>query len=294
MPPTTTTITLTLTGSALSNSPNQNIGDKVPLGAIVGGVAGGILLALVCLVGWRVRRSRMTHRRGEEVRKNASFTRQNTLRNSSTVTSTLCSDSPPAWTPTATKVKFAMPDKEMEEILASADSQVGAIMFKAEPESIEKEESGTGGKPSMTPSRPKALKASRSSNRHQRAKSASGRPSELGNVKLPIPPPPAVPARIPRHKVSTVSSGSYYSLESGEEYPSRGPARIHSVVSALGNLSDTRSPMPLATRNSISSSMWSFLSRTSRGGRAPSNRLSQATSNSAYSQPEEPIVGVAY
>ncbi|KAF9267713.1 hypothetical protein L218DRAFT_642418 [Marasmius fiardii PR-910] len=202
MPPTpafsTTTVTLAPTVSAAPQSPNANVADKadtIPLGAIVGSVAGGILLALISLLGWMAWRKTTLHKRAKE--KAASLTRQNTLRNSSDKLRPYS----PAWVPgpTSTKVKFAAtPEKGIDrDIPSSADHNAEKTKMEFK---LKKGDNGLGGKASMTPSRPKALKAPRSLKQHH---STSEYSSELGNVKLPIPPPPTLPSRLPRHKAST-------------------------------------------------------------------------------------------
>ncbi|KAL0575174.1 hypothetical protein V5O48_006796 [Marasmius crinis-equi] len=305
MAPTTPT-TPTVTPSAISNaSLSKPPKDVVPLGAIVGGVAGGVLLAIIALAAWKIWRRSMKRKRAKE--ENVCITRRNTLRNRNTsTTSKLRSYSPLVWAPPATKVKWAATEKDVKDTPMSSDDQMtektkaeekprpGLIMSTLK--SKEKDGEASGGSSPTTPSRPKPLKSSRSAGRSAMRQGSRRPPDLAGDVKLPVPPPPtSPPLRAPRHRPSTISSGSYYSLESGEEHPVPRPPRLQSVLSAMGNLSEARISASNGNRLSVSSSMWSFFSRNSRVMRGGgSSRFSQATSNSAYSQPEEPPVGVAY
>ena len=229
-------------------------------------------------------------------------TRRNTLRNKR-ASAKPQSQSALFYTPPVAKnqVKWAasekdrpMPtgDKVVERTKAEVPAKPGLTASTMKRKDSDTESSAP---PSPTlPSRPKPLRSGKPAG--QAVKEASRRPAHLaGDVNLPIPPPPtSPPLRAPRPKPSTVSSRSYYSLESGEEHPNSRPPRLHAVVSALGNLSEGRTSGP-GNRMSVSSSMWSFFSRNSRGARTVgSSRYSQATSNSVYSQPDEPVVGVAY
>ncbi|KAJ8072520.1 hypothetical protein AAF712_011188 [Marasmius tenuissimus] len=286
------------TSNAAFQPPSND--DEVPLGAIVGGVAGGVCLAIIAMLVWKIWRRSMKRTRIEE-QETVCITRRNTLRNKR-APAKLQSQSPMLYTPAAAKVKWAASEKDtpmpadcnLVEKKPKVEASVKPGLTVSTTKSKEKDNEPPGGSPT-TPSRPKPLRSTKSAG--QEAKRASRRPADLTpDVKLPIPPPPtSPPLRAPRHKPSTVSSRSYYSLESGEEYPNSRPARLHSVLSALGNLSDVRTSVHGGNRASVSSSMWSFFSRNSRAARTvASSRYSQATSNSVYSQPEDPIVGVAY
>ncbi|KAK1217239.1 hypothetical protein PQX77_020088 [Marasmius sp. AFHP31] len=297
-----TTITVSPTSTPPSHPapqhPNNN-NDEVPLGTIVGGVAGGVCLAIIAMLVWKIWRRSMKRTRTRE-QETVCITRRNTLRNKR-ASAKLQSQSPVLYTPAAAKVKWAASEKDtpmppsykvVEKPKVEGSAKPGLTVSTTKHK--EKDNESPGGSPT-TPSRPKPLRSAKSAG--QGVKQASRRPADLTpDVKLPIPPPPtSPPLRAPRHKPSTASSRSYYSLESGEEYPNSRPARLHSVLSALGNLSDVRTSIHGGNRASVSSSMWSFFSRNSRVARTVgSSRYSQATSNSVYSQPEEPIVGVAH
>ncbi|KAJ7582451.1 hypothetical protein C8J56DRAFT_1055515 [Mycena floridula] len=98
---------------------------------------------------------------------------------------------------------------------------------------------------------------------------------------------------------SHVSSSSMHSTETAEQRPTA----IQMLLNALGNL-ETGTRISAGSRTS----MWTFLSRSSRGGtrlsQATSGRFSQATSASMYSQDDpveeaarpisKPVVGIAY
>ncbi|KAK7051005.1 hypothetical protein VNI00_005117 [Paramarasmius palmivorus] len=288
------------TGSTRQGSRN----DEVPVGTIVGATAGGALLAVLAVVAWKVwrrslKRKRTRARWNEEALR---VTKENTKQNSASGTTKTRSrsHSPVFWAPPPSKVKFAAATKGDE----TSSTPSLATNDKSSHAAGDKEKGTMANPPVITPSKPRPLKSSKrlaDANKTTNKDSQSG--SSDTNVSLapsllpqpPPPPPPPRAARRPRHKASTVSSGSYYSLESGEEHNGSRTGRFHSVISALENMSDVTGPRSSAGGNrlSVSSSLWSFLSKNSRGGRGPPSRISQATTNSAYSQPDEPEVGVA-
>lgn len=122
------------------------------------------------------------------------------------------------------------------------------------------------------PSKPRPLRAAK----------APIHKAEAGELEKPRrPPSPAPVARIV-HRSSTISSESVYSAESGEERQGRAPSLLLAALGSLGNSVDA-ARMSWSERLSTST-YWSFISRSTRGGR------SQGSSGSGsvyYSQSEE-------
>ncbi|ESK88782.1 hypothetical protein Moror_17116 [Moniliophthora roreri MCA 2997] len=275
-------------------SQQGNGANKVPTGVIVGATGGGALLAVLMVVAWKVckrsmKRKRTRERWNEEALR---VTKENTRQNTIPGSSKSRSHSPIFWAPTPTKVKFAAPN----EIKNPSTSTLG-ITEKSLHSKGTKGKGTAENAATVMPSKPRPLKSSK---RAEGVKTASpSHQSSPSPVTVPLPSPPPLPprvARLPHRKPSNISSRSYYSLESGEDHNgSRTGSRFYSVLSALGNVSDVAGPRSSGggNRMSVSSSLWSFLSRNSRGERGPPTRLSQASSTSAYSQPEESVVGLA-
>ncbi|KAF8212532.1 hypothetical protein K438DRAFT_1958251 [Mycena galopus ATCC 62051] len=191
--------------------------NKLPVGAMVGGLAGGVvaaILGLACYMLWAKATQRVKENRKREAdaqHKTKSNTRHNAL---TKPWPAVASYRPMLLRPADTKVKFT-----------------------------EKPKGGDGLK---TPSAPKPLRSAKQ------------------KTKTPAPPPMAGVPRLP----STVSSVSMYSAASAEEHQVRVPT---SLILALGSIE-------------------AALTRASWGDRKGPQRVSQATSGSAYSQD----VGVAY
>lgn len=299
----TTTVDSDLPGTTTLPNPQQKSGSRttMPVAEMAGGIAGGVLLAILAFSGWRLWRRSVKRKRRQEMALHISKeTKHNTKHNAtstgSSPSSTVKKTQPPTvfWAPSPTKVKFAPERSEANDSKTSELKGSGVIAPTLKTKEKEKD---TVVSPSIPkPSMPKALKSSKTAPSSYRSPS-SNPSSSSKDIPPPPPPPPARhPARRPKHKPSTISSGSYYSLESGEASEMGRPAGLQSMLSALGNLSEvgTRSSTNHPHRLSVSSSMWSFLSRTSRAGRGPASRFSQATSNSAYSQSGESEVGIAW
>lgn len=281
----------------VSASPIPQQTQTVPVGAIAGGAVGGVCLAVVMVVAWTTwgrsiertkAKQQMEAVRDEYIqiinkltrRQDAHrITRKNTAHNAHALSKPRThSYRPIFWSPPPPgKVKFAneKPLNDKDTLVANDKRDAPATVI---------------------PSHPKPLRSAKSEGSRDAAQIDAtdlNRPRTQPRVSSPLVPPPPL-----LHKQSNVSSGSEYSVETGEAHQTRTPRHLLAALGNLGSSSGAQgSEVPRNSKYSATSN-WTFLSRSSNGQKGTqSNRVSQATSASLYSQPDDPTavpVGVAY
>ncbi|THV08058.1 hypothetical protein K435DRAFT_772364, partial [Dendrothele bispora CBS 962.96] len=269
---TTTTVVIHQPTTASTSSTQVN---TIPVAAIAGGTVGGVVLALIILWAWQVwgRSIKRTDAKKKKETDALRITKQNTMRNAYAFSNPHShSYKPLFWPPSDAKVKFATPDRSESPNMKSK----GLMMPREVVPVITK---------------PKPLRSS-----------GGGDSSKSPETEIPAPTmteikPPA-PARIPRNSPNTTRTArttTACSTGSAEERVKQ--SAFHSLITALGSDAGQNTPRTsqLSGTNRLSTtSNWSWFSRSTRGTQS---RNSQATSASAYSQPDASLsndVGVAY
>ncbi|RDB21208.1 hypothetical protein Hypma_011340 [Hypsizygus marmoreus] len=256
-------------------------GTSVPVAAIVGGVVGGALLAIMVTVGWvcwgkSIKRAQLKEwREADAVRK----TRLNTLHNAASSRPHMHSYKPLFPRPVDKKIKFAGHDDDekpsgwsLNAPGASPALQKGSVPHADLPPFLTRS-------PAIPKvSKPKPLRSVKgSSHLSTLAAEPNGHLRGQASAEPPL-------TRIP-HKPSTISSASVYSTASGEEHEVRVPPNL--IIAALGSLGSSveafRNSSGGGDRRSTASSNRSFLWRMVYGlqGNVQSDRYSQASSQSA-------------
>lgn len=321
-PPVITTTVFTgapLPTGPVADAPKQKT--PVPVGAIAGGVAGGVFLAIAAVLIWtwwgRCIKRQKANQRKEAVRKPFAFhlpiiltvysqlanleVRENTRRNASSGSYT---NLPPTFPSSRrhirkSQVRFAAsppisPQSTLKVLKEDVKPErVGmSITFapnlKLNLTSAEPDLSPTSGAvPPHKPVRPSPL--GRNSSRNEAAPLLMARArSERQNRRAAAQsnPPPVQPflRRPLAKKASAASSASVYSTESGEERQNRVSSSL--IMAALGHLDPRRSflanYLPLtAPKHGNSHDI-------------EQSRLSQVSAASVYSQPDEPSEHVGY
>ncbi|KAI0928133.1 hypothetical protein AcV5_005797 [Taiwanofungus camphoratus] len=286
-PPVITTTVFTgapLPTGPVADAPKQKT--PVPVGAIAGGVAGGVFLAIAAVLIWTwwgrcIKRQKANQRK--EALANLEV-RENTRRNASSGSYT---NLPPTFPSSRrhirkSQVRFAASPP------ISPQSTLKVLKEDVKPERVEPDLSPTSGAvPPHKPVRPSPL--GRNSSRNEAAPLLMARArSERQNRRAAAQsnPPPVQPflRRPLAKKASAASSASVYSTESGEERQNRVSSSL--IMAALGHLDPRRSflanYLPLtAPKHGNSHDI-------------EQSRLSQVSAASVYSQPDEPSEHVGY